>query len=184
MSRSRPNNTAAARLANERKATALEPGLIEAMLYCPVGMFLSNGECARFLATASGLAPEGSIKVYLRILANRGDAGSKFYRAFAARTGPALERHNAMFPDKPGQWVNREGPPAEPAEPAPEPVEPEPAPEPVEPEPAPPLMYFPEGDGPWEQDRGRHFGDNRPNTVDELRRAIDESYNPFKWRYG
>ena len=151
-------STAAAKLANKRKAAAIEADLIEAMRYFPEGMHLSSGECARFLATASGLAPEGSIKIYLQQYRKRGDE-SKFYRLFAARNGPALTRHNAMHPNKLGIWVNWDGPPPKPVEPAPPPVDPEPvepAPPPVEPNPE--TMYWPDGEGLPEKDRLIHFG--------------------------
>ena len=143
-------STAAAKLANERKAAAIEADLIEAMRYSPEGMHLSSGECARFLATASGLAPEGSLKIYLQLYRKRGD-DSKFYRMFASKIGPALTRHNAMHPNKLGVWCNRDGPPPEPVEPAPPPpADPEPVeiPPTDDVEPAPETMYWADSEGP------------------------------------
>lgn len=157
------NKTQAARKANIRKAAGLQPELIEAFRYAPEGMHLTGGEAARFLAAATDLAPEGSIKIYLKIFRDLGEA-SQFYRMFASRRGPSLTRHNAMHPDKPGVWCNREGPPVEPVEPAP-PPEPEPEPEPV-PEPAPQTA----------EERWPAIGAKAPLSPAEQH----DAYNPFE----
>ena len=180
------NKTDQAKRANERKADLLEAKLIVAFKYAPDGVFFSQGEAARFLATATVLAPIGSIRKYLEVYKARGEKGPEFARLRAARAGPAKRRHETMYPSRPAVWCNREGLPPVPVEPAPvEAVEPEPVeaapvePEPVEaapveavePEAAPEPMYWPDGDIPSGQiDRAGLF-----------RREPEPPYDPFAW---
>ena len=103
--------TAAAKLANERKASALEDDLIEAMRYSPEGMHLSSGECARFLATASGLAPEGSLKIYLQLYRKRGNDESKFYRLLRREKRAGANPAQCVAPEQVGD-LGQQGWPA------------------------------------------------------------------------
>ena len=166
------NKTEAAKRANERKADLLEAKLIDAFRYAPEGVFFSQGEAARFLATSTVLAPIGSLRKYLEVYKARGDKGSEFHRLFAARAGPAKRRHETLYPNRPAVWCNREGsPPVPVVKPAPVEAAPEPTPvldsvaEPVEP------LYWPDGQVP-------------PGQVDragKFRREPDKPYDPFKW---
>ena len=181
------SKTAAARLANAKKATALEADFVSAFKRAPREI-MSNGQAARWLADATRAAPASSITVYLRLYRQSGEA-SRFHREYAVRAGPQAREYEARTGHPPA-WINRSAVPAPvlpgPAKPAPR-LAPKPLPGPVEPEFMEPAKiatprhdpndtaHYPEGNAPLHKER--YPAERRRSEQSEQR------YNPFEWRY-